>query len=306
MAKKPLNKKTTFYPVCFMVLVLLTLSLACSSSGSSGGNSRQADDDTMSDDDLAPTDDDTTPTDDDTTPDDDTTDDDAIDDDSGELTWVSTPAGTFWMGCVPEDSDCFDDEKPQHQVTLPAFQITRSDITQAQYENVTGRNPSYYQEATGYPPCPNCPVEMVTWFDADFFCQAIGGRLPTEAEWEYAARAGTDTIYLCGDDPSCLDSIAWYGEGAAGTTDPVCQKKPNAWGLCDMTGNVFQWVNDWYDANYYSVSPSNNPPGPTTGEFRVYRGGSGFNDLSCLRASRRFSDTVNFRSPDQGFRCARD
>jgi formylglycine-generating enzyme required for sulfatase activity len=268
-----------------------------------GGNSG-SDDDAVNDDDAS--DDDTTP-DDDTTGDDDTTpDDDTVDDDTVGLTWVSIPAGTYWMGCEPQDTNCNANENPRHQVTLSAFQITQADITQAQYQAVTGTNPSYFQPPS-YPSCPDCPVEQVTWYNADDYCAAVGGRLVTEAEWEYAARAGTSTIYICGDDPSCLDSIAWYSSNSGDTTHPVCQKAPNVWGLCDMAGDVFQWVNDWYDANYYSVSPTDDPPGPATGVYHVLRAGSWNNAYDYyLRASARDCLNPDYAVMNDGFRCARD
>jgi formylglycine-generating enzyme required for sulfatase activity len=149
-------------------------------------------------------------------------------------------------------------------------------------------------------------VEEVSWFDADSFCQKIGGRLATEAEWEYAARAGTDTIYICGDDRSCLDSIAWYWNNSGETTHPVCQKTPNAWGLCDMTGNVWQWVNDWYNESYYPISPVNDPPGPATGSERVLRGGSWQYSPRFARPSVRFKFNPDYRLNYLGFRCTRD
>jgi formylglycine-generating enzyme required for sulfatase activity len=149
-------------------------------------------------------------------------------------------------------------------------------------------------------------VEQVTWTDADNFCQSLGGRLPTEAEWEYAARAGTDTIYICGDASSCLADIAWYQTNSGGSTNPVCQKTPNAWGLCDMSGDVEQWLNDWYAGNYYQESPTDNPPGADSGSFRVLRGGT-WNDLPInLRASYRHFFNPNDSDIVSGFRCAKD
>ena len=147
----------------------------------------------------------------------------------------------------------------------------------------------------------------MTWYNAYDYCTAVGGRLPTEAEWEYAARAGTDTIYICGDDPSCLDSIAWYWENSGYTTHPVCQKTPNAWGLCDMAGNVWQSVNDWFDPDYYSVSPPNDPQGPATGGYRVLRGGGWSADnYYFLRASVRNYANLGGAGKVFGFRCAWD
>jgi hypothetical protein len=121
------------------------------------------------------------------------------------LLWVSIPAGAFYMGCSPGDTQCLSSESPRHLVTVSAFRMTETEITQAQYEHVTGSNPSYFTD------CPDCPVEQVDWYQAKTFCEAIGYRLPSEAEWEYAARAGTETPWTCVDSmSSCLGDIAWY------------------------------------------------------------------------------------------------
>jgi formylglycine-generating enzyme required for sulfatase activity len=252
--------------------------------------------------DSATTDDNASPADDDASPaDDDDNDDDNDDDDISPvpLEWLPIPGGTFVMGCSPNDTQCVAPENPRHSVTVSAFQLTKSHITQQQFEEAVGVNPS------SNPPCPNCPVETVDWADADSFCAAQGGRLPTEAEWEYAARAGTTTIYYCGDDPSCLASIGWYGE-ALGTADhPVCEKTLNAFGLCDMAGDVWQWTNDWYDATYYSSSPSVDPQGPTSGTLYVLRGGCWTFDAWFERSSNRYYGSPPLKDSNVGFRCAK-
>jgi formylglycine-generating enzyme required for sulfatase activity len=223
------------------------------------------------------------------------------DDHAQPLVWTAIRGGSFEMGCDPNDTKCNADEKPRHEVTLSAFQMTKSAVTQQQYQSVIGSNPSHFSECGG-----DCPVETVTWAEAKAFCTAVGGRLPTEAEWEYAARAGTTTFYYCGDDATCLDNVAWYYITSGGTPHPVCQKPTNAWGLCDMLGNVDQWVADWYDATYYGVSPSNNPPGPASGTYRLSRGG-GWDGLPReLRSSSRHLETPLAAAADLGFRCVRD
>jgi len=208
--------------------------------------------------------------------------------------WVYIPGGTFQMGCVPGDSYCEADEKPRHTVTLDGFYITNTEITQELYEEVMGKNPSYFAG------CARCPVEQVSWDDARAFCEAIGGRLPTEAEWEYAARGGVDGEIRYGD----LDDIAWWNGNSGGKTHPVGQKEPNGYGLYDMLGNVWEWVSDWYDGSYYEDSPQNNPQGPPSDECRVDRGGSWWHCTpQYLRSSDRGSSAPSYRNDRIGFRC---
>jgi formylglycine-generating enzyme required for sulfatase activity len=216
--------------------------------------------------------------------------------------WVSIPGGTFEMGCSPGDGDCSDDEKPPHSVTVSGFEMLETEVTEAQYETVMGDNPSCDYNGGGG---PDNPVECVTWFDAKAFCEGIGGRLPTEAEWEYSARGGTTTRYSCGDDASCLDAIAWYDANSDGHKHDVKGKDPNGYGLYDMSGNVWEWTADWYSETYYSESPANNPQGPDSGSIRVFRGG-GFDYYAVyLRVSFRgyFSPSGDYSN--LGLRCAR-
>jgi hypothetical protein len=206
-----------------------------------------------------------------------------------------------YMGCIPGDANCAADENPRHVVSITAFQITEASITQGQFLSVAGQNPSSFANCGA-----DCPVETVSWTEASDFCAAIGGRLPTEAEWEYAARAWTNDIYYDGcNDALCLGDLAWYGSNSGGATQPVCGKTPNAWGLCDPLGDVDQWVNDWYDATYYQNSPQQDPQGPTSGTYRVVRGGSFGDGATTLRTSARGWLTPESAVEEVGFRCAR-
>jgi formylglycine-generating enzyme required for sulfatase activity len=218
------------------------------------------------------------------------------------VTWISAPGGTVYMGCIPGDTNCASDENPRHVVTIAAFEITDTSITQGQFQSVSGQNPSTFASCGA-----NCPVETVSWTEANSFCQAVGGRLPTEAEWEYAARAWTNDIYYEGCDISaCLGGLAWYTANSGGKTQPVCGKTPNAWSLCDVLGDVNQWVNDWYSSTYYLSSPQDNPPGPASGTYRVVRGGSYSDAATALRTSARGWLTPDSALSQVGFRCARD
>jgi formylglycine-generating enzyme required for sulfatase activity len=190
------------------------------------------------------------------------------------LVWKPIPGGTYMMGCSAGDMECFEDEKPAHLVALSPFWILETEVTEAQYLAVTGEDPSVDY---GDPGGPDSPVTTVNWFDSKAFCKAVGGRLCTEAEWEYAARGGTSTEYYCGDDLSCLEGIAWYGTNSGGHKHDVKTKAPNAYGLYDMIGNVSELTADWYSHSYYSYSPANDPQGPSDGTLRVLRGGFFFN-----------------------------
>jgi len=187
---------------------------------------------------------------------------------------VYIPAGSFMMGSTTGYSD----ELPVHQVMLQAFDIGAYEVTQAQYLAVMGTNPSYFK-APSYPDSENNPVEEVSWYDARAFCTAISaltGRtftLPSEAQWEYACRAGTTTLYSYGDSDALLGDYAWWYSNSGSQTHPVGTKLPNPWGLYDMMGNVWEWCLDSYHVNYTGAPTDGSAWEPDTGSDRMLRGG---------------------------------
>jgi len=208
------------------------------------------------------------------------------------MVFVLIPAGSFQMG-----SNESDDEKPIHDVTLNSFLISKYETTQGVWQKIMGSDPSKFKG-------DNNPVEQVSWDDCQYFCKKAGLRLPTEAEWEYAARAGTTTKYYWGDKED--GDYMWYSANLGNTTHPVGQKKPNVFGLYDMSGNVWEWCQDWYGKNYYGSSPKSNPTGPGSGQGRVLRGGS-WGDLANLcRSALRLWRTPASRLYTYGFRCVQD
>ena len=204
-----------------------------------------------------------------------------------EFVWV--PGGCFEMGCGDWDDECRTNELPVREICLDGFWIGKYEVTQGQWQKVMGSNPSNFKKGDNY------PVEEVSWNDTQEYIRrlnsqssASGFRLPTEAEWEYACRGGGRKEKYCGGNSA--GRVAWYKDNSRGTTHPVGRKDPNALGIYDMSGNVWEWVSDWYDGNYYSVSPRDNPQGPETGSYRVYRGGSWFPLARFCRAAYRRYD----------------
>jgi formylglycine-generating enzyme required for sulfatase activity len=198
-------------------------------------------------------------------------------------------------------------EGPRHRVTFTkGFRMAKTEVTQAQWKRLMGNNPSKFKEAG-----PDAPVETVSWNDCRAFLvklnkvsldrKGITFRLPTEAEWEYACRAGTETAYYFGDDAAKLGGYAWYGENSGMKTHPVAQKKPNAWGLYDMHGNVWEWCEDRYGG--YTPGDGTDPHGPDSGSGRVGRGG-GWDDFDGdLRAAyRSYGRPADFKASPLGFR----
>jgi formylglycine-generating enzyme required for sulfatase activity len=229
------------------------------------------------------------------------------------------PPGTFNMGCSASNQyACASDgrESPVHAVTLTnAFYLGRYEVTQAQWTAVMGSNPSIFVNASAEVPAGQVslrPVDSVSWNMIQVFNTSTDLRLPTEAEWEYACRAGTTTAFhsFLGspngtNDDTLLGNIMWSSSSSVSQTRPVGGKQANALGLHDMSGNVWEWVNDWYGSTYYQSSPSTNPPGPATGTSRVLRGGSWDFSSDYGRSSNRVSNTLDNVYVSNGFRAAK-
>ncbi len=230
-----------------------------------------------------------------------------------DLPWVDIPGGTFSMGCTSGDANCYD-EYPAHTVTIQPFQMLAKEVTYGDYRKMTGHWPSNRflctEDSDNWDACPGFHI---SWHVAKSFCLSIGGRLPSEAEWEYAARAKTGTIYPCGNDITCVDEIAWYIDNSDIKGHIPGLKTPNAFGLYDMMGNACEWVEDClhmengYNMGYVGAPNDGSPWIDDCHEnYKITRGGDIFSSSSQLASSRRgflkAGDTALFT----GFRCVRD
>lgn len=220
--------------------------------------------------------------------------------------FVKASEETAFKGMVFLKADCFlmgseesAAEEPPHRVCLNPFYIGIYEVTQEEFKKVMGSNPALLKGETH-------PVENVTWPDADQYCRKNGGRLPTEAEWEYAARGKSESPYFWGSDMN--PDTGWYKDNSDHKHHPVGGKKPNAFGLHDMSGNVWEWVADWYREDTYELNaktqPFHNPLGPTTGQFIIIRGGSYQDEPFFLRSAERYWYEPVVKSGNLGFRCA--
>ena len=234
------------------------------------------------------------------------------------------PSGSFQMGSTKGDSD----EKPAHRIKITRpFYLGKYEVTQGQWEEVMGSNPSSFKSCGR-----NCPVESVSWYDVQEFIKKLNARegcanhdessssgltrgtilknlqpgcyrLPTEAEWEYAARSGTNTKYYWGNE---IDgAYVWYGSNSSSKTHPVGEKNPNSWGLYDMSGNVWEWAYDWFDSAYYQKSPGADPVNTSTASYRVIRGGCWYNNPRIVRSADRLRYSPGLRYYSLGFRLLR-
>ena len=237
---------------------------------------------------------------------------------------AAIPGGWFEMGSGAGDET----DEPRHRVYVSPFHMDVCEVTQEHFEKLLGRNPSRWKD-------PRCPVEQVRWKDAAEYCNARsrleglapcyatatwrcdfaapGYRLPTEAEWEYACRAGTKTEYSFGDGPGELGRFAWFKENCTRSPQPAGSRRPNPWGLYDMCGNVWEWCNDFYKEDYYLEGPQKDPRGPEVGKMRVLRGGCWNSAAGKCRSAYRYSEDPGYTdacfaqdvSGQVGFRCVR-
>jgi formylglycine-generating enzyme required for sulfatase activity len=220
------------------------------------------------------------------------------------LLMVRIPEGELFMGCSPGDGECGDDEKPTHKVWVSEFWMDATEVPVASYGKCVQAGecsaPNTGGSCTwGVVGKEQHPINCVDWNQAKSFCAWAGKRLPTEAEWEKAARGETS-----GARYGKLDAIAWYKENSGGATQPVGKKQPNAFGLYDMLGNVWEWCSDWCDKGYYKESPGRDPKGPSSGQYRVLRGGSWSHVSRSERASVRGGNLPDDWNGVVGFRCA--
>lgn len=217
---------------------------------------------------------------------------------------VKVEGGTFTMGATPEQGDdVYLDEKSAHQVTLSDYYIGRYEVTQKEWQAVMGDNPSKFKG-------DNLPVERVSWNDCNEFIKKLNQltglqfRLPTEAEWEFAARGGKQSKGYKYSGSNDLGSVAWYGDNSDDKTHQVGVKEPNELGIYDMSGNVWEWCSDWYGS--YPSSSQINPTGPSSGSYRVLRGGSWYNYARGCRVSFRYNSNPSARLHNSGFRVVLD
>jgi formylglycine-generating enzyme required for sulfatase activity len=220
---------------------------------------------------------------------------------------VFVQGGTFEMG-LPDSSDVEGSEilKPQHKVTVKSFYILKTHVTQALWFSIMDSNPSFHKD------CYTCPVENISWYDAQRFIDKLNKlnrghyRLPTEAEYEYAARGGNKSRNLAYSGSNDIRDVAWYENNSGLKSHPAGQKKPNELGLVDMSGNIWEWCSDWFEMYYYKVSPSDNPQGPAKGDTRVMRGGTWVSvDEGCMVTARAAMQPA-YKDKFIGFRIVRD
>jgi formylglycine-generating enzyme required for sulfatase activity len=226
---------------------------------------------------------------------------------------IRIPRGTFDMGSADSDTDATSDEKPVHTVTLDTFLMDQTEVTNAQYAKCVAdgacllpgskasRSRDSYFDNSDY---ANYPVINVTWFDAQNYCKWAGRRMPTEAEWEYAARGTDGRLYPWGNDAPSSDLANFDSNEGDTTAVTNYPSGASSFGVLDMAGNVAEWTADWYDPGYYAKSPDTNPTGPSTGTVGVVRGGAWDSAPDRVRAAARDSSGPTNASDTVGFRCA--
>ena len=224
------------------------------------------------------------------------------------FTMVAVEGGTFTMGASDDDSDAYNGEKPAHDVTLSSYCIGQTEVTQELWQAVMGSNPSYFSSTNGYATNLQRPVECVSWNDCQTFISKLNQltgktfRLPTEAEWEFAARGGKLSQGYKYSGSNIIGDVAWYSDHSSDKTHSVATKLPNELGLYDMSGNVWEWCQDWYGS--YSSDAQTNPTGPSTGSIRVIRGGSWSFYAGGCRVSYRYCAAPAITQSGLGLRLA--
>jgi len=229
-------------------------------------------------------------------------------DKSTDIEMILVEGGTFTMGCTAlRKSDCISDEAPQHSVTLEGFYIGKYEITQLQWRIIMGSDPP----ELNFKGCDNCPAERISWNDAMEFISKLNQltgktyRLPTEAEWEYAARGGNKSKSYTYSGSNNADDVAWFNKNSSGRTHNAGLNKANELGLFDMSGNAWEWCQDWYEDTFYTTSPGLNPVNLKTGQYKVLRGGSWIGGTEMLRVSRRHRNSPGDRGLYSGLRLVR-
>ena len=227
---------------------------------------------------------------------------------------IAVEGGTFTMGATEEQgSDVDSDESPTHQVTLSSYMIGKTEVTQELWEAVLGKSVSQIASELGYRTYgegANYPMYYVSWEDCQEFITKLNAltgknfRLPTEAEWEFAARGGSNSQGYKYSGSNTIEDVAWYSPNSSNTNHPVATKAPNELGIYDMSGNVWEWCNDWYSSSYYTSESQINPTGPGSGSARVYRGGSHYNSARYCRVSNRDIGSPTRRCGNCGLRLA--
>jgi formylglycine-generating enzyme required for sulfatase activity len=227
-----------------------------------------------------------------------------IREDQAGMMYLRIPAGKFIMGCSPGDTECEQDEHPRHEVEITrSFWMGRTTVTLGAFRKFSLSTGGKLPAPPAYAQADDHPVVNVSWDEAVGYCAWAGGRLPTEAEWEYAARGGSDQSRY-----GPLDSIAWFNKNVGSATHSVGKLAPNIYGLYDMLGNVWVWCNDWYDPRFYLTNPppSKDPTGPAKTEFRATRGGCWVDFPKDVRVSCRYGYNPGNRGNGLGFRCVRE
>jgi formylglycine-generating enzyme len=210
---------------------------------------------------------------------------------------ISIPAGEFTMG---NDNPIYGPiEHPSHTVYLDSFFIDKYEVTQKSYQDIIGSNPSFWLGS-------DLPVDSVSWSEAKDYCEKIGKRLPTEAEWEKAAKGGRNDRWAGTNEEGMIQEFCWiHDTGAGGRTHPVGLRKPSGYEVHDMCGNVWEWVSDWFSDTYYQTSPSKNPQGSDKGTLKILRGGNWDNHKLEVRTERRYAKAPDVKYSNNGFRCAK-